>query len=270
MKPSAGDRSRLKEMLRARRAAIDPVAMGFPRRMPGPGRRAAGLSQEQLDVLLHRTPGTYNRFENGQLACPGVEFLTAVARTLRLGEQEWAFLWLVTRKENPPHALYDTSGTSVAHVWQQVVDRITGATAYISDAEWNVVLHHEDFRLLFPRGRAPANIMRWMVLDPEARTEVLTHWETRWMPALLPALKESVALRPENASLARLERDVLADPAAGRLYRDHACAPVPYVDGSELPLRHAVHGPGTLTTCLAEPFAQPGARLNLSLFTPAG
>ncbi|MFG2292959.1 helix-turn-helix domain-containing protein [Streptomyces sp. NPDC048603] len=265
---SASDRGRLKEILQARRAAIDPVTMGFPKRLPGPGRRAAGLSQEQMDLLLTRTPGTYNRFENGQLASPGADLLTAVARTLRLSEQEWAFLWMITRKENPPHALYDTSGTSIALPWQRVIDQIAGALAYISDAEWNVVVHNEDFRCFFPRGQVPANIMRWMLLDPEARTDVLLDWETLWMPALMPPMKHSVELRPENAALARLEHDVLADPVAGRLYRDHASAPVPYFDGSELPLRHALHGPGRLTTCLAEPLAQPGARLNLSFFTP--
>lgn len=268
MKPSADDRGRLKEILRARRAAIDPVETGFPARMPGPGRRAAGLSQEQMDVLLTRTPGTYNRFENGQLATPGADLLTAVARTLRLDEQEWAFLWLITRKESPPHALRSSSGTSIAGAWQQVADHIHGALAYVNDAEWNVVVHNEEFRRFFPRGRAPANIMRWMLLDPEARTDALMDWETHWAPAMMPHLKHSVELRPRNPALGRLARDVLDDPVTGPLYREHAAAPIPYFDGSELPVRHAVQGPGRLTTCLAEPVTAPGARINLSFFTP--
>ncbi|MCJ1676273.1 helix-turn-helix transcriptional regulator [Streptomyces sp. APSN-46.1] len=243
--------------------------MGFPKRMPGPGRRAAGLSQEQMDVLLTRTPGTYNRFENGQLANPGADLLTTVARTLRLDEQEWAFLWLITRKENPPHALHSSSGTAIAvGAWQRVVDQINGAMAFVNDAEWNVIVHNEDYRRLFPRGRTPANIMRWLLLDPEARTDVLMHWETYWAPAMMPHLKHSVELRPENPALDRLEYDVLNDPVAGPLYREHAAAPIPYFDGSELPIRHAVHGPGLVTTCLAEPVTAPGARVNLSFYTP--
>ncbi|MFD0144205.1 MULTISPECIES: MmyB family transcriptional regulator [unclassified Streptomyces] len=268
MKLSASDRGRLKEILQARRAAIDPVAMGFPKRGPGPGRRAAGLSQEQMDVLLTRTPGTYNRFENGQLANPGSDLLAAVARTLLLDEQEWAFLWLVTRKENPPHALHSSSGTSIAEAWQRIIDHIHGALAYVNDAEWNLIVHNEDFRRLFPRGQAPANVMRWMLLDPEARTAVLMHWETHWVPAMMPHLKHSVELRPENPALGRLAYDVLNDPVTGPLYRRHAAAPVPFFDGSELPIRHAVHGPGRLTTCLAEPVTAPGASLNLSYYTP--
>ncbi|GGT58075.1 hypothetical protein GCM10014713_59620 [Streptomyces purpureus] len=221
-----------------------------------------------MDVLLTRTPGTYNRFENGQLAAPGADLLTSVARTLRLDEQEWAFLWMITRKESPPHALHGSSGTSIAGAWQRVTDHIHGALAYVDDAEWNIVVHNEAFRRLFPRGQAPANVMRWILLDPEARTDVLMQWETHWVPAITPHLKHSVELCPENRALGRLAYDVLNDPVAGPLYLEHAAAPIPYFDGSELPVRHAVHGAGRLTTCLAEPVTAPGARINLSFYTP--
>ncbi|MFB6841043.1 XRE family transcriptional regulator [Streptomyces sp. NPDC056361] len=268
MEQSSNDRGRLKAMLQTRRAAIDPVTMGFPQRMPGPGRRATGLSQEQMDVLLTRTQGTYNRFENSQLASPGTDLLTAVARTLRLDEQEWAFLWRITRRENPPYPLHSSSGMAIAGVWQRVIDQVDGTLAYISDVEFNVIASNEDFRRLFPRGQGPANIMRWMLLDPEARSDVLVDWETRWLPVMMPTLKHSVELRPDNGGLTRLEHDVLDDPVAGPLYRDHASAPTPFYDGSELPLRHAVHGPGWLTTCLAQPVTAPGALINFSIYMP--
>ncbi|WMX48313.1 helix-turn-helix domain-containing protein [Streptomyces roseicoloratus] len=269
MRLSASDRGLLKEMLQKRRAALDPVTMGFPKRLPGPGRRAAGLSQEQMDALLMRTVGTYNRFENGQLANPGTDFLAAVARTLRLDEQEWAFLWRLTRKEHPPHALHSNSGESVAEVWHRIIEQVGDAVAFIHDIEWNVLAHNEAFRRLFPHGQAPANIMRLLLLDPVARTDVLIDWETRWVPALMPHLKHAAELRPGNDGLTRLERDVLADPVTGPLYRDSASVPIPFYDGSELPLRHAVLGPGVLTTCLADLTAAPGARLHISMFTPS-
>lgn len=268
MKLTASDRHALKKVLQGRRDAIDPATVGIPQRVRGRGRRAAGLSQEQVDVLLERTPGTYNRFENGQLAKPGGEFLTAVAKVLRLSEPEWVFLWQLTRKENPPHTLHASAGMSIAGVWQRVVDQVGGALAYVSDAEWNVVVHNEEFRRLFPRGKAPTNIMRFLLLDPRARTETLTDWESLWAPTMMPHLKQSVELRRSRPELARLEHDVLDDPVAGPLYRDCASVPVPYYDGSELPINHAVHGPGLLTTCLAQPITAPGARMNLSFYTP--
>ncbi|WP_406066191.1 helix-turn-helix domain-containing protein [Streptomyces sp. NBC_01077] len=268
MRLSAHDRHSLKKVLQERRASIDPVTRGFPRRLPGPGRRAVGLSQEQMDELLVRAQGTYNRFENGQLVNPGADLLSSVAKVLRLSEQEWTFLWQLTRKENPPSTLHGSAGTTLAGMWRQVIEGITGTLAYICDAEWNVVTHNEDFRLLFPREQVPANIARWLLLDSEARTQVLTDWTGHWAPAIMPHLRQSVELRPDNAALNRLERDVLDDPVAGPLYRDGAAVPLPFADGSELQLRHAVHGPGRLTTCLAEPILAPGARINLSIFTP--
>ncbi|WP_418955235.1 helix-turn-helix domain-containing protein [Streptomyces tritici] len=268
MRLAASDRHSLKQLLQERRAAIDPQSAGLPRRVPGPGRRAAGLSQEQMDELLDRAPGTYNRFENGKLANPGNALLTDVARVLRLTEQEWAVLWRLARKESPPHALHRDSGMSVPGVWQRVVDQVTGAMAYINDAEWNVLAHNEEYRRLFPRSEPPGNTMRWMLLDPEARTEVLIDWGTRWAPVVMPQLRHAVKLRPHNAALARLEADVLDDPVAGPLYREASTAPIPYPDGSERPVRHAVHGPGWVTTCVAEPVTSPGARVMLLLFTP--
>lgn len=267
MQLALADRDSLKQLLRERRAAIDPTTEGFPRRTPGPGRRAAGLSQEQMDELLGRAPGTYNRFENGQLARPGDDFLTAVARTLRLNEQEWTFLWRLARKVNPPFTLHRDSGMSVPGVWQRVVDEITGAMAYINDVEWNVLARNDDFCRLFPRAEPPANTMRWMLLDHEARDDVLIDWENRWAPVVMPQLRHAMEMRPDNHALGRLQADVLADPVAGPIYRDTATAPVPYPDGTERPINHAVHGPGWITTCVAEPVTSPGARVMLLLYT---
>jgi hypothetical protein len=145
----------------------------------------------------------------------------------------------LTRKENAPYTLHSNAGTALAGMWREVIEGITDTMAHMSDAEWNLVTCNEDSRLLFPRGQA-----------------------------MMPHLRQAVELRPDNDALIRLEQDVLADPLAGPLYRDSAAAPVPFTDGSELPLRHAVHGPGRLTTCLAEPILAPGARINLSVFTP--
>ncbi|MEV5975116.1 helix-turn-helix domain-containing protein [Streptomyces sp. NPDC051921] len=243
--------------------------MGFPARRSGPGRRTAGLSQEQMDELLKRTQGTYNRFENGRIASPSTEFLTAVARVLQLSQHEWAFLWRSTRKELPPAPLHPLTDTAVVGgAWQHAIRRISGAAAYIHDVEWNVIAHNDDFRRLFPGERAPSNMMRWLLLDPAARTELMLQWEARWAPAVMPHLRHAAGLHPQVPGLAGLERDVLDDPVAGPVYRRCASGPVPHFDGEELPFRHAVHGPGRLINCLAEPVSSPGGRLMIAFYTP--
>ncbi|MFF8379826.1 helix-turn-helix domain-containing protein [Streptomyces sp. NPDC015661] len=268
MRIDTSERAALKRVLQARRAAIDPLAKGFVRRSAGPGRRAAGLSQEQMDELLLRARGTYNRFENGQLDRPCADLLASVAKILELSEQEWTLLWRLTRKEEPPGTLHGSTGMSVAGMWGRLIEGVGGAVAYISDAAFGIVAHNEEFVRLFPPGRAPRNIMRYLLLDTRARTETLIDWETRWVPEMLTHFKHAVVRRPEDSALGRLEQDVLADPVTGPLYR--ACDPVPlsYTDGAALPVRHALHGPGHLTTCLAEPLTAPGAVINLSVYTP--
>ncbi|MGW2816888.1 hypothetical protein [Streptomyces sp. NPDC001415] len=96
-------RSLLREraLLRERRAAVSPGSAGFPPRRPGPGRRAAGLSREQMDLLLDRTPGTYNRFENGQLPTPSAELLTAVATLRPINHALYGPGWVTTCVAEP-------------------------------------------------------------------------------------------------------------------------------------------------------------------------
>ncbi|MFF5768789.1 hypothetical protein ACFY8F_40530 [Streptomyces tanashiensis] len=120
---------------------------------------------------------------------------------------------------------------------------------------------------MFPGEQAPTNMMRWLLLDPVARTEVLLQWETRWAPAVMPHLRHAADLNPQVPALADLERDILNDPVAGPVYRRCAPAPVPHFDGEELPFSHPVHGPGHLINCLAEPVSSPGVRLMIAFFT---
>ncbi|MFJ3901100.1 XRE family transcriptional regulator [Streptomyces sp. NPDC090025] len=267
MRRADHDRRALKEFLQERRAAIAPQSVGFPA-PSGRGRRAAGVSQEQLDQLLCRAPGTYNRLENGQMPNPAGELLSRLAWLLRMNEQDWAILWRLTRREHPPYTLHRDSGLALPGVWRGVVEAVSGVMAYVNDAEWNVLAVNAEFRALFPRCEPPANTMRWMLLDPEARTAILTDWATRWAPVVMPQLRHAVELRPDNTALAGIERDVLADPVAGPLYREFTATPVPYPDGSERPIHHAVLGPGWIATCVSEPVTSPGARVMLLTFTP--
>ncbi|MEU9855778.1 hypothetical protein [Streptomyces sp. NPDC047974] len=130
----------------------------------------------------------------------------------------------MTRKENPPGALHGSAGTDVAGAWRRIVEGITGTLVYLGDVESGVVAHNGDFRAFFPRRRPPANVMRRLLLDPEPAPR---SWWTgrssghrrscptcgrRWSPA-------------PGAAPARLERDVLADPVAGPLYRARAAVP---------------------------------------------
>ncbi|MEU2871186.1 helix-turn-helix domain-containing protein [Streptomyces olivoreticuli] len=258
------DKEALQALLRERRGRIAPEDHGLlrPSRQ---GRRAPGLTQSQIDQLLHRTHGTFNRLETGAYPHPPEDLLRDVARLLAFTEHEWTSLWLYAVHRDPPYPLHQRSGTEVPRAWQDVVEG-QSHMAYINDQSWRVLAHNQAFSEMFPRREVPENTMRWMTLHPEART-ILTCWQEHWVPMILPQMRAAVAALPHDETLAVLEADILADPVVGPLYEAGGRAYV-HPDGDERPLLHPVQGPGWVSLCSAEPLASPRARLMVLVFRP--
>lgn len=250
----------LRKFIKDRRDRIDPrqLGLGVP---TGQGRRAPGLSQQQVDDLLNLPEKTCNRLENGRNPNPSTELLRSIAQLFRLKEDEWVLLWRYAREEEPPGRLYPETGYQVPAAWQAAVDGIDHM-AYVGDAAWDVIAHNKRFASMFPSGQIPENTLRWMCLSQEAR-HVLTDWEHQWAPRVLPQLRGALAAR-RDPTLQQIERDVLADPIAGPLYEAPGVTLHP--DGDERPLNHAAHGPGWVTMCSATPESAPGARLMILVF----
>ncbi|WP_372409705.1 helix-turn-helix domain-containing protein [Streptomyces luteireticuli] len=259
------DKRALQQLLRERRAAVTPEEYGLTR-PSRQGRRAPGLSQSQMDQLLHRTHGTYNRLEAGNYPNPPEELLRDVARLLAFNEHEWTLLWLYMMHRDPPTPLHQSSGTEVRDAWGTVVQSISHI-AYISDQSWQVVTYNDAFAAMFPDRKVCANTMRWMVLDPSAR-DVLAGWEDHWLPMALPQMRAAVAALPHDEILAELEADILADPIAGPMYKAGGGGAFAHPDGDERPLNHSELGKGWVTLCAAEPLSHPRVRLMVMIFHP--
>ncbi|MCH0542918.1 helix-turn-helix domain-containing protein [Streptomyces sp. MUM 203J] len=263
------DKVALRFLLRERRALIAPEAHGLSR-PTRQGRRAPGLSQAQVDQLLHRAPDTYGRLESGRYPNPPVDLLEDVARLLGMNEHDWMALWRYALGQDPPHPLHTRSGEVVPGVWREVLDGISHM-AYVSDRSWNLLAYNEPFAALFAGRRVPDNVMHWMTVAPEGRA-MLVRWETAWAPLVLPQLRAALAADPHDPVLAGIERDVLADPVAARIY-ESAGAYLRPREG-ERPVHHAEQGPGWVTVCAAQPMAAPRARLMILPFRagerPAG
>lgn len=255
------NKTALRALLRERRALIAPESHGFTR-PTGQGRRARGLSQHQVDQLLHRTIGTYHRLESGSYPNPPTSLLRDVARLFGLNEQEWVSLCRYALAQEPPGPLYSSSGKEVAGVWQEAVDSISHM-AYVIDASWELLAYNNAFAALFPQGNLPGNTMRWMLLDRIGR-ESLTDWRNAWAPMVLPQLRAALTARPHDETLRRIEKEVLTDPEVAPLYEDDGALIHP--DGHERPLKHAQLGPGWVSICAAQPMAAPGSRLFILIF----
>jgi transcriptional regulator with XRE-family HTH domain len=166
----------LGDFLRARRAALDPALVGSP---AGAGRRVPGLRREELAQLVGVSVDYYTRLEQGRRITPSDGVLTALAGALRLDNAQRTHLFDLSRGQfghRPPQAsapqairpallrLLETLGDTAAMVVGRRTDILAAnATARALFADFNVLPAHE------------RNVVRWMLLEPRART-LLTNW----------------------------------------------------------------------------------------------
>ncbi|MFF2374752.1 helix-turn-helix domain-containing protein [Streptomyces xiamenensis] len=282
----------LQHLLRSKRAQINPVEMGWPKRT-GRGRRSRGLSQAQVALALNVSERRYADLERGEIAAPSAELLDLVAKVLRMKEQERATLYVYALGHEPPTPMDPMAGTNVAPAWEQAVGRVSGHPCYINDVAWNLLAANDEFLRMFPQtpgkdlGLPDRNLMRWMLLREEAREHHLVDWETSWARPLAAQLRTAVAAHPGNQDLQQLDEAVNDDPVAGPIYRDLSMAYV-HPDGDVRPMRYAGaatsevtehqadrccerHAPsqlGDVSVCAAQPFGSPGVRFILLLFDP--
>ncbi|WP_433303145.1 helix-turn-helix transcriptional regulator [Actinoplanes sp. CA-030573] len=78
-------RDQLADFLRRRREAIRPAEVGLP---DGPRRRTAGLRREEVAMLAGMSVDYVVRLEQGRSSQPSTQLLGALARALRLSDDE--------------------------------------------------------------------------------------------------------------------------------------------------------------------------------------
>ncbi|MFD4210777.1 helix-turn-helix domain-containing protein, partial [Micromonospora tulbaghiae] len=135
----------LQQLLQWKRGEIDPVELGWPKRV-GPGRRARGLSQAQVAQALFVTERTYAEFERGNTSQPSTEFLDNVATVLKMNERERTALYIYAIGYDPPFPMDPCAGTNVDPAWQVAVNGVSGQPCYINDVAWNVLAANDDFK----------------------------------------------------------------------------------------------------------------------------
>ncbi|MFD0536543.1 helix-turn-helix domain-containing protein [Actinomadura luteofluorescens] len=101
------DRQEMAVFLRSRRARIRPADVGLP---GGTRRRTPGLRREEVARLAGMSVDYYIRLEQGRGPRPSRQILGALARALRLTDDERAYLHgLAARRRNRRAALRRTS-----------------------------------------------------------------------------------------------------------------------------------------------------------------
>ncbi|MEV4137309.1 helix-turn-helix transcriptional regulator [Dactylosporangium sp. NPDC049742] len=167
-------RDDLADFLRRRREAIRPADVGLAE---GPRRRTAGLRREEVALLAGMSTDYVVRLEQGRSAQPSAQMLSALARALRLTEDERDHLYHLAGQQPPrspggaTHAragllrmldlLGDTPATVVSDLGETLAqnrmatllfgdqtsfrgDRRFHAWRWFTDPEWRQVYPRED------------------------------------------------------------------------------------------------------------------------------
>ncbi|MEU8800593.1 helix-turn-helix transcriptional regulator [Spirillospora sp. NPDC048819] len=92
-------RDELADFLRRRREAIRPAEVGLAE---GPRRRTAGLRREEVAMLAGMSVDYVVRLEQGRSSQPSTQLLGALARALRLSDDERAHLFHLAGHRPPP------------------------------------------------------------------------------------------------------------------------------------------------------------------------
>lgn len=92
-------RGQLADFLRRRREAIRPAEVGIA---VGPRRRIAGLRREEVAMLAGMSVDYVVRLEQGRSSQPSTQLLGALARALRLSEDERDHLFHLAGHQPPP------------------------------------------------------------------------------------------------------------------------------------------------------------------------
>lgn len=166
------DRDALAEFLRRRREAMKPADVGLPTGVRP--RRTAGLRREEVAQLTGMSVDYYGRLEQSRSTQPSTQMLRAMARALRLTEDETDHLYRLAG-----HAVPDRSAASL-HVRPTLLfllDQMRDAAAFVVSDTYIVLAQNPLAKLLMgdhmPVGTGLESSIAWQwFTDPGARDNV--------------------------------------------------------------------------------------------------
>lgn len=121
------------EVLRAWRDRLSPAEVGLA---PGAGRRAPGLRREELAGLAGVSVEYLVRLEQGRARHPSPQLLGALARALRLTDDERDHLYRVAGAAPPTEAIVSQHITPGV---QRMLDRLGDVPVGVHSAAWDLL-----------------------------------------------------------------------------------------------------------------------------------
>ena len=272
-------RAALADFLRVRRARIAPWDVGLE---PGPRRRVAGLRREELALLAGVSPDYYQRMEQGRTLRPSGQVLDAVARALKLTDEETRHLHnLAAAARTPAQPAREFTWEAVPETTLRLLRTMTAPALvigrFLDVLAWSPLAG----TLLGEVTRLPQNernLLR-LLLRPEADEACPNRAET--VAELTAMLRTQVTAYPEDPGAVKMVEQLAAqsaefatlwarhdvvEPARGQMHAIHPLAGELVVDWDAYPIPGA---PGSiLLVCTAEESSIDAIRLQLVASSP--
>ncbi|MCS7477753.1 helix-turn-helix transcriptional regulator [Umezawaea endophytica] len=193
--------------LRAWRDRLAPEAVGFTHNSP---RRARGLRREELAVLAGISIEYVVRLEQGRATTPSAQVCSALARALRLSDEEQAHLMRLAGHTADPNRIPRLIPGSV----HRIMDQLAGHPLSVYDATWQLLHWNPLFAATFGDPSA---------LSPDDRNLLLRQFEgktsrVRFTPAELASFESSL-VADLRATTSRYPDDQDLDALIRRLDR---------------------------------------------------
>ncbi|MFJ8152668.1 helix-turn-helix transcriptional regulator [Streptomyces sp. NPDC094468] len=217
------NRPELADFLRHARTRLDPADVGLA---AGARRRTPGLRREEVASLAGMSADYYTRLEQSRGPRPSRQMLTAMARALRLTEDERDHLFHLAGEEPPRR---EATSTHVRPGLLLVLDRLHDTPALVTTDYGEVLAQNALSRALSgdvlarpPRDR---NLLRRYFLDPSARDLFPPEDRPAHTRDHVANLRAVAAARPADPVLAALIAELLAGSEEfARLWADHEVA----------------------------------------------
>ncbi|MET8556332.1 helix-turn-helix transcriptional regulator [Streptomyces sp. NPDC004959] len=202
------NRGEVRDFLTSRRARITPAQAGMP---TSARRRVAGLRREEVAVLAGVSTEWYTRLEKGHIGGVSEDVLDAVARALRLDEDERAHLFDLARAARRVRRTPTPGGdVELPPRIQWLLDSMTKSSAFVRDGRTDIVARNALARVLLApvftsaaaerHGRP--NLARYIFLDPGAH-DLFVDWDAA-ADATVALLRAETGRQPHDRALRAL------------------------------------------------------------------
>ncbi|MEV0713353.1 helix-turn-helix transcriptional regulator [Asanoa sp. NPDC050611] len=216
-------RDQLADFLRRRREAIRPAEVGIA---DGPRRRTAGLRREEVAMIAGMSVDYVVRLEQGRSSQPSTQLLGALARALRLSDDERDHLFRLAGHQPPP-------ADGVARMARagliRMLDLLGDTPALVLSDLGEILAQNRAAVLLMGdltgfTGDRRYLAYRWFT-DPAARAAATPEEEQRHAREIVADLRAAVGRRSGDPAVAKLVDRLHAESADFReLWTEHEVA----------------------------------------------